>query len=156
MELTGLRRIPRDSILAASVDTRRNTVSGRQLNADPLGRMKMDRSVPNLLWMSYLAATIAGLMVFIWAIVILFAAISALTLFAATTLQLGGSKVVAGALVLLCGLVSLGGGLIAAIFVGRRIRAFTAGRSILIGLLSVLLLLTLFFVLPTPFVYVLK
>jgi hypothetical protein len=92
----------------------------------------------------------------IWAIVILFAAISALTLFAATTLQLGGSKVVAGVLVLLGGLVSLGGGLIAAIFVGRRIRAFTAGRSILIGLLSVLLLLTLFFVLPTPFVYVLK
>jgi hypothetical protein len=53
----------RGRLLAASVDTRRNTVSGRQLNADPLGRMKMDRSVPNPLWMSYLAATIAGLMV---------------------------------------------------------------------------------------------
>jgi hypothetical protein len=40
LELTGLRPIERDSILAASVGSRRYSVSGRQLNADPLGRSK--------------------------------------------------------------------------------------------------------------------
>lgn len=36
LELPGLRPFKRDSILAARVGSRRDSVSGRQLNADPL------------------------------------------------------------------------------------------------------------------------
>jgi hypothetical protein len=35
LELTGLRLFDRDGILAAYAGTRRDSVSGRQLNADP-------------------------------------------------------------------------------------------------------------------------
>jgi hypothetical protein len=41
LELPGLRPIEPGSLLAACVESRRNSVGGRQLNADPLGGVKM-------------------------------------------------------------------------------------------------------------------
>jgi hypothetical protein len=106
--------------------------------------------------MPYLAAVLAGIPVFSWVTLPLFAGLSAVSLLAAATLGLKDYKFAAIGVVLLAGILSVGAGLVAAVFTGRWVRARLVRGSLLIAALWILFLFAFLSFAPAPFIYVLQ